>query len=82
MQMLGHGNPFHEALYAMLLGLSEGHIKFGLQTVHFSIQLSTSAGCALQHALTLLCHFTWPITWWLSCCCSQLLLLWYNTTNS
>ncbi|CAI9570669.1 unnamed protein product [Staurois parvus] len=30
---------------------------------------------------TPLCHFTWPITSWLSCC-SQLLPLCYNTTNS
>ncbi|CAI9610736.1 unnamed protein product, partial [Staurois parvus] len=28
MQLLGHGNPFHEALYALLLGSSEGHTKF------------------------------------------------------
>ncbi|CAI9548418.1 unnamed protein product [Staurois parvus] len=39
--------------------------------------LATSAHCALQHALTPLCHFMWP-----SCCCSQLLPLCYNTTNS
>ncbi|CAI9540349.1 unnamed protein product, partial [Staurois parvus] len=45
-------------------------------------QLVTSAHCALQHALTPLCHFTWPTTWWLSCCCSQLLPLCYNNTNN
>ncbi|CAI9541790.1 unnamed protein product [Staurois parvus] len=44
--------------------------------------LATSAHCVPQHALTPLCHFTWPTTWWLSCCCSQLLPLCYNTTNS
>ncbi|CAI9552244.1 unnamed protein product [Staurois parvus] len=38
--------------------------------------------CALPHALTPLCHFTWPTTWWLSCCCSQLLPPCYNPTNS
>ncbi|CAI9593817.1 unnamed protein product, partial [Staurois parvus] len=37
-------------------------------------KLVTSVHCALQHALTPLCHFTWPTTSWLSCCCSQLLL--------
>ncbi|CAI9573915.1 unnamed protein product, partial [Staurois parvus] len=45
-------------------------------------QLVTSAHCALQHALTLLCHFTWPTNSWLSFCSSQLLTLCYNTTNS
>ncbi|CAI9597566.1 unnamed protein product [Staurois parvus] len=42
----------------------------------------TSAHCALQHALTPLCHFTLPTTLWMYCCCSQLLPLCYNTTNS
>ncbi|CAI9603112.1 unnamed protein product [Staurois parvus] len=45
-------------------------------------QLATSAHCALQHALTPLCHFTRPTTSWLCCCYSQLLPLCYNTTNS
>ncbi|CAI9611966.1 unnamed protein product [Staurois parvus] len=45
-------------------------------------QLATSAYCALQHALSPLCHVIWPTTWWLSCCCSQLLPLCYNPTNS
>ncbi|CAI9541882.1 unnamed protein product [Staurois parvus] len=45
-------------------------------------QLATSADCALQHALTPLCHFMWPTTLWLSCCYSQLLPLCYITTNS
>ncbi|CAI9618681.1 unnamed protein product [Staurois parvus] len=44
-------------------------------------QFATSAHCALQHALTPLCYFTWPTTLWRSFC-SQLLPLCYNTTNS
>ncbi|CAI9546467.1 unnamed protein product, partial [Staurois parvus] len=47
-----------------------------------SRQLATSVQCTLMHALTPLCHFTWPTTLWLSCCCSQLLPLCYNATNS
>ncbi|CAI9602449.1 unnamed protein product, partial [Staurois parvus] len=42
----------------------------------------TSAHCAVQHALTPLCYFTWSTTSWLNCCCSQFLPLCYNTTNS
>ncbi|CAI9621056.1 unnamed protein product [Staurois parvus] len=51
MQLLSHGNPFHEALYALLLGSSEGHTKFGglqlltLQTVGDFCALCASA-CA------------------------------------
>ncbi|CAI9563691.1 unnamed protein product [Staurois parvus] len=50
MQLLGHGNPFHEALYALLCK-SEGHTKFGglqlltLQTVGGFCVLCASA-CA------------------------------------
>ncbi|CAI9611255.1 unnamed protein product [Staurois parvus] len=44
--------------------------------------MKISAQCALQHALTPLCHFMWSTTWWLSFCCSQLLPLCYNTNNS
>ncbi|CAI9538689.1 unnamed protein product [Staurois parvus] len=30
------------------------------------IQLATFVHCALQHALTPLCHFTWPTTYLLA----------------
>ena len=29
MQQLAHGNPFHEALYALFLSSSVGHMSFG-----------------------------------------------------
>ncbi|CAI9569772.1 unnamed protein product [Staurois parvus] len=58
------------------------NLKRSLKVFSYCRQLVTSANCALQRALTLLCHFTWPTTSWLSFCCSQLLPLCYNTTNS
>ncbi|CAI9615939.1 unnamed protein product [Staurois parvus] len=51
MQLLGHGNPFHKALYALLLCLSEDQTKFvvlyllTLQTVGDFCALCASA-CA------------------------------------
>lgn len=42
----------------------------------------TSVHYGLQHPLTLLCNFKWPVTLLLSCCCSQSLPLCSNTTNS
>ncbi|CAI9597421.1 unnamed protein product [Staurois parvus] len=51
-----------------------------LHTDRLCRQLATIAHCALQHALTPPCHFTWPTTLWLCCNCSQLVPLCYNTS--
>ncbi|CAI9560690.1 unnamed protein product [Staurois parvus] len=82
MQLLVHGNPFHEALYALLCANLKATQSLEVFSFLLCSQLATSAHCALQLVLTPLCHFTWPITSWLSCCCSQLLPLCYNTTKS
>jgi len=81
MQPLVHGNPFHEALYALFLCQSEGHMKFGglyrftLQKVGDLCALCASA--STDSALS----FSWPRTLWLSCCRSQLLPLCDNITD-
>ncbi|CAI9582870.1 unnamed protein product [Staurois parvus] len=56
----------------------------GLEVFSYKLcrRLGTFAHCALQHALTLLCHFTWPTTSRLSFCCSQFLPLCYNISKS
>ncbi|CAI9591689.1 unnamed protein product [Staurois parvus] len=56
MQLLGHGNPFHETLYALLC-YSEGH-KVWRSLAIDSADSWRFPRTAHQHALTALCQFT------------------------
>lgn len=73
-QQLGHGNPFHEALYAEFLSQSEGHEVWRSVVINSAESWQPLRHYAPQHQLNLLWDFMWPKTLWLSCWCYQLLL--------
>ena len=74
-QQLGHGNPFYEALYT--------HCSWADLKATWSLEVCSDWLCRklATSLLTLLRHFTWPTTLWLSCCRSQSLPLCYYTTD-